>query len=132
MARKPVNPKTVCPPVSPTYSHATVAESRRLLFIAGQVGVDAAGNVVGDDIETQTRQVYENLRLILESVGAGLDHILSTDVFMVNVERDLSGYLQVRREYFPTNPPASTLLQVTGLVSPEYLVEVKAVAELPE
>jgi 2-iminobutanoate/2-iminopropanoate deaminase len=132
MARRPVNPDTVSAPVSPTYSHATIAESRRLVFIAGQVAVNAEGELVGQDIETQTQQIYENIRLILEALDASLDHILSTDVFMVDVERDLEGYLRVRREIFTTNPPASTLVQVTALVAPEYLVEVKAVAELPD
>ena len=132
MARQPVTPKTVCAPVSPTYSHATIADGKRLLFIAGQVAVDAEGELVGQDIEAQSRQVYENLRLILEAVGASLDDILSTDVFMVNVQRDLEGYLRIRQEYFPARPPASTLVEVTGLVSPEYLVEVKAVSELPD
>jgi 2-iminobutanoate/2-iminopropanoate deaminase len=130
MARKPLNPDTVSRPVSPTYSHAAIAEGKRLLFIAGQCGIDAEGNTVGDDIITQTRQAYENIRLILASVGATLDDVLHTDVFMVNVQRDLEGYLEVRREYFPQKPPPSTLVGVTCLVAPEYLVEVKAVAEL--
>ncbi len=96
------------------------------------MAVNAEGELVGQDIETQTQQIYENIRLILEALDASLDHILSTDVFMVDVERDLEGYLRVRREIFTTNPPASTLVQVTALVAPEYLVEVKAVAELPD
>ncbi len=130
MARKAINPQTVCRPVSPTYSHATIAEGKRLVFIAGQVATDVDGNTVGDDIQTQTRQAYENIRLILEAVGGSMNDILHTDVFMLNVQRDLQGYLSVRREFFPDNPPASTLVQVQALVSPEYLVEVKAVAEL--
>lgn len=131
MARNPVNPDTVCPPVSPTYSHAAIATGS-LIFVAGQVANDANGELVGTDIETQTRQVYENIRLILEAAGATLDDILHTDVFMVDVERDLAGYLKVRKEAFPANPPPSTLVQVQSLVAPEYLVEVKVVAEIIE
>ncbi len=136
MARKPVNPKSVSHiqsalyPLSPTFSQATIAEGKRLIFISGQVGMAPNGNSVGDDIKSQTRQLFENLRLILESVGATLDDILETDVFMVNIERDLDGYLEVRREYFSENPPASTLVEVQRLVDAQYLVEVKAVAEL--
>ena len=130
MARKPINPDTVCRPVSPTYSQAAIAAGKRLIFLSGQCGLDIEGNTVGTDIRSQTRQTFENIRLILASVGATLDDILHTDVFMVNVQRDLEGYLEVRREYFPQNPPPSTLVGVTCLVAPEYLVEVKAVAEL--
>jgi len=131
MARHVLNPDTVAPPCNPTYSMAAVAESGRLLFIAGQVATDRSGRTVGADIETQTRQVFENLRLILEAAGATLDDVVNTDVFLVNVARDLEGYLRVRRGYFPENPPPSTLVQVSALVDPDYLVEVKAVAELP-
>lgn len=131
MARHTINPDTVCTPVSPTYSHASVASTGRLLFIAGQVATDVEGRCVGDDILTQTAQVYTNIRLILEAAGASLDDVLHTDVYMVNVGRDLEGYLAIRREVFTDNPPPSTLVQVGALVAPEYLIEVKAVAELP-
>lgn len=131
MARKPVNPATVCPPVSPTYSHAAIATGR-LVFIAGQVATNANGELAGTDIKTQTRQVYENIRLILEAVGATFDDILHTDVFMVDLKRDLEGYLKVRKDVFPQNPPPSTLVQVQSLVAVEYIVEVKVVAEICE
>lgn len=131
MARK-INPQSVARPVSPTYSQAAISETGRLLFIAGQVGVDADGNLAGEDIEAQARQAYENIRLILESEGASMAAVLHTDVFLINVERDLDGYLAVRKEVFAQDPPPSTLLQVQSLVAPEYLVEVKAVAELPD
>ncbi len=137
MARKPINPKSVFhlqstpDQVAPTFSQAAIAEGKRLVFISGQVGMTASGDSAGDDITSQTRQAFENLRLILESLGASLDDIVATDVFMVNIERDLEGYLEVRREYFPENPPASTLVQIQRLVAPEYLVEIKAIAELP-
>lgn len=130
MARQVLNPPTVAPPCNPTYSIAAIAESKRLLFIAGQVAVDRSGETVGGDIETQARQVFENLRLILAAAGATLDDVVNTDVFLVDVGRDLEGYLKVRLEYFPENPPASTLVQTPALVHPDYLVEVKAVAEL--
>jgi len=130
MARTVLNPDTVAAPCNPTYSIAAIAESKRLLFIAGQVAVDRSGETVGSDIETQTRQVFENLRLILEAAGATLDDVVSTDVFLVDVARDLEGYMRVRREYFSDSPPPSTLVEVSALVDPDYLVEIKAVAEL--
>ncbi len=132
MARTVLNPDTVAPPCNPTYSMAALAETSRLLFIAGQVAVDRSGETVGSDIETQTRQVFENLRLILQAAGATLDDVLSTDVFLVDVARDLEGYLGVRREYFSENPPPSTLVEVSALVDPDYLIELKAVAELDD
>jgi len=130
MARHILNPTTVAPPCNPTYSIAAIAEGERLLFIAGQVAVDRSGATVGGDIETQTHQVFENLRLILAAAGATLDDVVSTDVFLVDVARDLEGYLRVRRQYFPADPPPSTLIETPALVHPDYLVEIKAVAEL--
>ena len=130
MARRVLNPHTVAPPCNPTYSMAAIAESGRLLFIAGQVAVDRSGETVGDNIETQTRQVFENLRLILEAAGATLDDVVSTDVFLVSVARDLEGYMKVRQEYFSERPPPSTLVEVAALVDPDYLVEIRTVAEL--
>jgi enamine deaminase RidA (YjgF/YER057c/UK114 family) len=130
MAREVLNPSTVAPPCNPTYSMAAITEGKRLLFIAGQVAVDRSGALVGHDIETQARQVFENLRLILEAAGATLDDVVNTDVFLVDIARDLEGYLRVRQQYFPHNPPPSTLIQVPALVSPDYLIEIKAVAAL--
>ena len=110
------------------YTH--VIRSGKLAFVAGQASVDAAGNLVGEgDIEAQTGQVYENLRTALASVGADYRHIVKTTVFLTRPE-DLDGYRRARARHMPHDLPTSTLLFVSALARPGFLVEVEAIAVL--
>ena len=111
------------------YSHA-VAFSGRMVVVSGQTPTDAAGAVVGDDAETQTRQVFENLRTALASAGAELDQIVKITVFLVDID-DLAAFRRVRDEFLSTElPPASTLVLVNGLIQPAFRVEVEAIAAI--
>jgi 2-iminobutanoate/2-iminopropanoate deaminase len=114
------------------FSTAAFEGEGAVLHIAGTVSQDAQGNVVAaGDIAGQTRQVLVNLRAILESVGGRLDDIVSVVVYVT----DLSGLKrihEVRAEFFTPPYPASTLVQVSGLVKPEYLIEIAAVASIPK
>ena len=118
------------------YSHAVRVKAGELVFIAGQVAVDADGNAVGkDDVAAQTRQVYENLGSVLASVGASFSNVLEFTTYLVGRE-SFEPYSQARSEVFPEifpdkDYPANTLLIISGLARPEFLVEIKAVAALP-
>lgn len=123
-----INPETVAKPIKPTYSNAIKTGPGNLLFISGQVALDTQGNVVGKgDIKAQTRQVLENLKAILTSVGATLDNIVKVTVFLTDLQ-NFEAVTQVRMEYFKGTPPASTLVGVTALVSPDFLIEIEAIA----
>ena len=98
-----------------------------LVFLAGMVPVDANGQVVGDDIETQTRKTLENMKVALEAVGGGLSDVCTVTSYLPNLERDFDGYNKVYREYFHTEPPARATVSA-GLV--ENLVEIQAIAVL--
>jgi enamine deaminase RidA (YjgF/YER057c/UK114 family) len=109
------------------YSHA-VAFSGRMVVVSGQTPTDAAGGVVGDDAETQTRRFFENLRMALAAAGAGLDQVVKITVYLVDRD-DLAAFRRVRDEFLSTElPPASTLVLVSGLVQPAFRVEVEAIA----
>jgi len=114
------------------YSH--VAEfSGRLIAVSGQVAWDADGNVVGrDDVESQARQVFTNLRTALAAAGADLPNVVKLTVFLTDIG-DLATVRRVRNEFVdPASPPASTLVQVSALVDPALKIEVEALAVVPE
>jgi len=111
------------------YSHAVVAGN--FMFISGQVALDEHEKVVGKDIESQTEQVMKNLQKILEAENATFDNIVKIRVNLINLA-DRSGFHKIRKKYFKDNLPASTLVLVNGLIDKELLVEVEAVAYLPQ
>lgn len=111
---------------SPAFSPAVLFG--RLLFVSGQVAVDERGNVVGiGDCKAQAEQVMQNLATVLESAGGGIKDIIKITTFLVNRD-DYGAFNEVRRRFFQNNPPASSTVIVGGLVRPEYLIEVEAIA----
>ena len=114
------------------FSNAAWQPSGRVLHIAGQVGVDENWNLVGPgDMVAQARQTLENLQTILASVGGEMDDIVSAIVYVTEME-PLMAVHEVRKEFFSTPYPASTLVQVAALVKPEFLIKISAVAVIPE
>lgn len=115
------------PPVA-GYSHA-VAASGRLVVISGQVPADRDGMPVGvDDPAAQVRQVFENLTAALAAAGVRMDQVVKLTVYLTDLA-DLPVFRRVRDEYITLDrPPASSLVQVSGLVRPEFRIEVDALA----
>jgi 2-iminobutanoate/2-iminopropanoate deaminase len=111
------------------YSPAIVIEAKgRLVFVSGMTARRADGSVAGiGDVEEQTRQVCENIRAALDAAGATMEDVCRLDVYLRNIG-DRDRFNKVRRQFFRSPPPASTLVEVSKLVSPEYLVEVSAIA----
>jgi len=118
------------------YSHGMVAPGGELVVVAGQVGADRAGNLVGPgDVVAQTRQAFENVRAVLEAAGSGMRQIVRFQTFLTHAA-DIEGFMQARKElfprYFPDGVyPPNTLLVVSRLVVPELLVEIEAMAVKP-
>jgi enamine deaminase RidA (YjgF/YER057c/UK114 family) len=115
------------PPVS-GYSHAVVF-SGPMMVISGQVPVDADGNVVGkDDPAAQVRQVFDNLAAALAAAGATMAHVVKLTYFVTDMAL-LPTVRQIRDEFVDSGrPPASSLVQVAGLVNPDFMIEVEALA----
>ncbi|HVL35271.1 MAG TPA: RidA family protein [Burkholderiales bacterium] len=111
------------------FSQAIEVEARgRLVFISGMTARKPDGSIAGiGDIEAQTRQVCENLKSAVETAGGSMDDICRVDVFVRNIEH-FEKIHKVRREYFKSPAPASTMVEVTKMVSPEYLIEINAIA----
>ena len=99
-------------------------------YIAGQTPTDDRGNVVGvGDPAAQVEQVYNNLGKTMESVGGKLTNIVKTTVYVVGSEH-LDAIRAAREGRFGDKPPTGTLVIVSGLARPEYLLEIEAVAYL--
>jgi 2-iminobutanoate/2-iminopropanoate deaminase len=115
------------------FSHATMVAARgRLVFISGMTARRADGTIAGvGDIEAQTRQVCDNVKAAVEQAGGTMDDICRVDVYVRNMEHfDLIH--KVRREYFNAPAPASTMVEVTKMTSPDYLIEINAIAVIGE
>ena len=120
------NPDGVAPPAANGYSHAVRVPlgDATLLVVSGQLPLDAAGELVGaGDLRAQTRQVFENLRTILEANGATFADVVKMGTYVTDLG-GLDAVRAVRREYLGSEPPASTLVQVRGLVHPDAMIEV--------
>ena len=105
-----------------------VTGSGRMIFVAGQVARDGAGNNVGKgDMRAQIEQVGENIKDALESVGASLDDIGRTTTYVTDIDEYFK-HADIRLRYFGNAVPTSTTVEVRRLASPEHLVEIEAFA----
>jgi enamine deaminase RidA (YjgF/YER057c/UK114 family) len=125
-----LNPETMHRPMG--YTHVVEVTAGRPVYIAGQVALDRAGELVGPgDMRAQARQVFDNLRGALEAVGATFDQVVKLNYYLVDAGQ-LPVVREVRDEYVNTSrPPASTAVEVRRLFRDELLIEVEAVAVLP-
>ncbi len=112
----------------PTRGYSQVVKVGSTVYIAGQVGITVDGNVVSqDDATAQARQIWRNLEAAVKSAGGALENIVKTTTYVTDIGHSAAAR-QVRAELFPTNPPTSTLLVVSQLASPDYLMEIEAIA----
>src|SRR2546423_5636336 len=119
------------PSYNPAYSHVVVASGARTIYIAGQVSTDEEGRVVGEgDLAAQTTQVMHNIGLALKAAGASYANIVKITTFVVGYRPELRPIIgKARAAFFEgMEPPASTLVGVTALAAPEWLIEIEAVA----
>jgi enamine deaminase RidA (YjgF/YER057c/UK114 family) len=114
------------------YSHGMAAPAGEIVVVAGQVGVDARGEVAGADVAAQTVQALENVRAVVEAAGAGMRDIIRLQTFLVSAD-DIAGFMRARQEVFPHHfpdgvYPPNTLLVVSRLVRADLRVEIEAMA----
>jgi 2-iminobutanoate/2-iminopropanoate deaminase len=125
------NPDGMTKPTA--YSHVVeVNGPHRIIFIAGQTGVDAGGKAA-QGFRAQATQVFENIKTALNSVGGDFEHVVKITTYLTDIEQNADAYREVRASFFANRAtlPASTLLQITRLANPSYLIEVEAMAVLP-
>ena len=125
--RRFLSPDTLPRPFG--YSQVVDVPAGRIVFLSGQVPLDAAGNLVGEgDFAAQVRQVFENLSAALAAAGATWNDVVKLDYFVRDVG-EVAALRPIRDEYVNTQqPPASTLVEVSRLFRDEVLVEIEAVA----
>jgi len=118
------------------YSHGMVVPAGEIIVVAGQVGMDAAGHLVGPgDVVAQTKRAYANIEAVLRAAGASMRDVVRFQTFLI-YRSDIDGFMQARREVFagcyPDGVyPPNTILVVSWLVKPELLVEIEAMAVRP-
>jgi reactive intermediate/imine deaminase len=125
--RRFLSPDTLPRPFG--YSQVVDVPAGRIVFLSGQVPLDAAGNLVGEgDFAAQVRQVFENLTAALAAADASWKDVVKLDYFVRDVG-EVAALRAIRDEYVNTEqPPASTLVEVSRLFRDDVLVEIEAVA----
>lgn len=123
-----INPASVARPLKPYYSNAVRSEAGPLLWISGQVALDADGRLVGEgDLRAQAEQVLTNIQAILADSGATMDDIVKVTVYVTDI-RAFSDIADIRERYFPKDGPSSVICEVAALAWPEFMIEIEAVA----
>ena len=115
-----------------TFSMGVVQGDGRIVHLKGQVALDQTGRIVGKgDMGAQTRQVLDNIRTVLAGVGGEMGDVVS----LVHYVTDIAAFMaagEERRAVFPPPYPVTTTVQVAALYDPDLLVEIAAIAEIPE
>lgn len=128
-----INPATLCPTFG--WTHVVTTQGGKTIHISGQVSINERGEVVGKgDLQAQTEQTFANLQHALAAAGATFRDVVKTNLYVVGLRPEHVPILRaVRARYIAADhPPASTLVGVTALVGPDWLIEIEALAVLPE
>ena len=118
-------------PAIPGFSQVVKVTGGTTIYLAGQVALNTSGQLVGQgDFAAQAEQVFENLKAALAAAGADFSHVVKLNTYLLD-RANLPILSGVRDRYVNTQtPPASTLVQVSSLARPEFLLEIEAIASL--
>lgn len=128
MQKKFINPKTMPPTFG--YSHVVEASNaKRTIYISGQVAINTDGQIVGiNDLATQTRQVFENIKIALETSDLNFNDVVKLTFFLTDISQ-MAIVRDIRDQYIGTNnPPASSAVEVRKLINDNLLIEIEAIA----
>lgn len=128
-----VNPPGLCPTFG--WTHVVTSTGGKTIYVSGQVSVNERGEIVGKgDLRAQATQTFENIKTALAAVGATFKDVVKTNLYIVGLKPEHVPVLrEVRAQYVSKEqPPASTLVSVTALVGPDWLIEIEAIAVIPE
>jgi enamine deaminase RidA (YjgF/YER057c/UK114 family) len=117
---------------SPRLTQMVEVQGARMIYLSGQTAADANYKVRSSDFVRQAHSVYDNIELALRSVGATLQDIIKTTTYVTSAEH-IAALREVRLERYKNleSPPANTLLVVSRLAEPEFLIEIDVVAAVP-
>jgi enamine deaminase RidA (YjgF/YER057c/UK114 family) len=120
---------------NPAFTNVVVVTGTvKTVYVGGQDAVDASGAIVGKgDLKAQTVQVLKNIQAALAAGGAQVEHVVKWNVYIVQGQSLLEGFEAFQSVWGNlTNPPAITGIFVAGLAHPDFLVEMDAIAVVPE
>lgn len=135
MSIERVNPKELYDSLKFGFSHATLQKGGKTLHLAGQVGWDAQTNVVGPgDYAAQARQALANLKVVLKAAGCTPADVIRVRTYVVNHSPDKLGPIigEMMAFYGDTTPAPNTWIGVQSLALPDFLIEIEAIAAVPE
>lgn len=126
--RKLITPNNFTPAMG-AYSHGLTIELSDviLIFVTGQIALDENGQIVSDDVEIQTRYVFERIKRILETSDSTFSDVVKAQIFLTDI-KDFSKVSPIRNEYFSESKPVSTLVEVSALVREGCKVEIEVIA----
>lgn len=115
----------------PTYTQGIkVTEAQTVLFLAGQVAYDKDGSAAHrGDFKAQAREAFRCLKALVETAGGRVDNIVKLNYYLTDI-RYRADLIPVREEFLGKKGPASTLVQVSALAHPDWLIEIEAIAVL--
>ncbi len=118
----------VNPLEAPTPIISPAVKVGNLVYTSGQIGiVPQTGELAGAGIQEQTRQVMENIKMLVEAAGSSMDKVIKCLVFLTDM-KDYQGMNEVYTSYFTSNPPARSCVKIDALAKPEWIVEIEAIA----
>jgi enamine deaminase RidA (YjgF/YER057c/UK114 family) len=120
---------------NPAYSQAVaVSGNVKTVYVGGQNAVDTAGTIIGKgNLKAQTERVLQNVEAALAAAGAKLEHVIKWNVYMVQGQPLADGYAAFQNAWGSRpNPPIVTMSFVAGLANPDFLVEIDAIAVVPQ
>jgi len=125
-----MNREIVNPLNKPTPVLSPAVKIDNLVYTSGQVGVKSdTGELAGSGIQEQTKQIMENIKLLLEAAGSSMDKVIKCLVFITDM-KDFQAMNEVYKSYFEKDPPGRSCVQVAALARPELIVEIEAIAIL--
>ncbi len=106
----------------------------KTVYVGGQDAVDASGNIIGKgDLQAQTEQVFKNIQAALAGGGAQIEHVIKWNLYVVQGQSLQEGFASFQQFWGRRpNPPAITMAFVAGLAHPDFLLEMDAIAVVPQ